>query len=82
MFESQCKGKGFGVSDGEKRTHLLGLFTGKYRQTLITIDEDQKYTSIRDTVVLTYNLNTDGYRLNFLRFPQNRMRRFMPSLTV
>ena len=35
--------------------------------TLLTFDEDQDYSSIRDTMLLTYNLNTDGYRLKFLK---------------
>ena len=61
-FESQCEI--FEVSDTDKKAHLIGLFSGKYRDTL-TYFADKEYTFIRDKMLRTYNLTTDGYRRKF-----------------
>ena len=61
-FESQCEI--FEVSDTDKKAHLIGLFSGKYRDTLTSF-ADKEYTFIRDKMLRTYNLTTDGYRRKF-----------------
>ena len=58
-FESQCDI--FQVPDIDRKAHLIGLFSGKYREALLSFS-DCTYSVIRDKMLLTFNLTTDGYR--------------------
>ena len=42
LFEKQCKA--FGVPDRDRVSHLLGLLSGKYRDTLTRMDTDLTYS--------------------------------------
>ena len=59
MFELQCDI--FEVSDNDRKAHLIGLFSGKYRDALISF-AGSEYTTIRDKMLRTFNLTPDGYR--------------------
>ena len=61
-FESQCDI--FQVPDIDRKAHLIGLFSGKYREALLSFS-DYAYSEIRDKMLLTFNLTTDGYRRRF-----------------
>ena len=63
VFEIQCKA--FGVKDTDKVSHLLGLVSGKYRDTLTRMDTDLTYSQVRDKMLRTYSLTTNGYRERF-----------------
>ena len=62
VFEKQCKA--FDVPDEDRKGHLFGLLSGKYRDTLLTLD-DETYEQIRNKMLKTYNLTADGYRTKF-----------------
>ena len=63
LFEKQCEA--FGVPEEDRQSHLYGLFSGKYRETLVNIDKNATYPQIRDKLLRTYNLTTNGYRERF-----------------
>ena len=63
LFETQCKA--FGVPDKDMRGHLLGLFSGTCRDTLMTLVDEPDYAHVRDKMLRTYNLTTNGYREKF-----------------
>ena len=63
LFEKQCEA--FGVPEGDRLSHLYGLFSGKYKDTLVTIETGSTYSQVRDKMLRTYNLTTNGYRERF-----------------
>ena len=69
LFEKQCAA--FGVADNDRTGHLLGLFTGKYRDTLLTFDVSDSYSYVRDNFLSTYNLTQNGYREKFFKLKPN-----------
>ena len=58
VFERQCTV--FGVKDTDKVSHLLGLVSGKYRDTLTRMDTDLTYSQERDKMHRTSSLTTNG----------------------
>ena len=70
LFETQCKA--FGVPDKDMRGHLLGLFSGKFRDTLLTLVDEPDYAHVRDKMLRTYNLTTNGYREKFFKLSPNQ----------
>ena len=69
LFEKQCAA--FGVNDNDRTGHLLGLFTGKYRDTLLMFDVGDSYSYVRDNFLSTYNLTQNGYREKFFKLKPN-----------
>ena len=69
LFEKQCVA--FGVNENDRNGHLLGLFTGKYRDTLLTFNTNDSYTHVRDNMLHTYNLTQNGYREKFFKLKPN-----------
>ena len=63
MLEKQCEA--FGVPEGDRLSHIYGLFSGKYKDTLVTIETGSTYSQVRDKMLRTYNLTTNGYRERF-----------------
>ena len=63
LFEKQCTA--FGVPEGDRLSHLYGLFSGKYKDTLVTMEIGSTYSQVRDKMLRTFNLTTNGYRERF-----------------
>ena len=62
-FEKQCEA--YGVPEEDRVSHLYSLFSGKYKDTLNYIDAGSTYTQVRDKMLRTYSLTTNGYRERF-----------------
>ena len=63
LFEKQCNA--FGVKDRDKKAHLLSLFSGQYRDALLSLEADVSYDLVRAHLLQTFNLTKHDYRKKF-----------------
>ena len=63
LFERQCKT--FGIKDKDRKSHLLSLFAGQYREAFLSLSEDAPYEDVRNALLERFNLTTDEYRKKF-----------------
>ena len=63
MFEKQCNA--FGVKDRDRKAHLLSLFSGQFREALLTLEADASYDLVRAHLLQTFNLTKHDYRKKF-----------------
>ena len=66
LFEKQCNA--FGVKDRDRKAHLLSLFSGQFREALLTLEADASYDVIRAHLLQTFNLTKHEYRKKILRY--------------
>ena len=59
LFERQCSA--FNVKDKDRKSHLLALFTGVYREAFLSLSADASYEEIRSNLLQRFNLTSNGY---------------------
>ena len=63
LFERQCST--FGVKDKDRKSHLLSLFAGQYREAFLALSVDATYEEVRNSLLQRFNLTSNGYRKKF-----------------